>query len=289
MTALLEFKQRIKGLYGKYEVYLLPLMKFVLALVYFIWINMNMGYMKALDNIFVVLILSLICSILPAGMLIFAGFAMMVGHCYALGIDVAAFMLVLILFILWVLSSWFPVLNITVVGIVGFAFLFLPKIEILSWREFTDTVSWSSFFLVGTMMTLGGALTENGVSHWLVGLLFQSAPDAMPVWLITLVISLVVFVLLIPIPIGPALISMLGAPFLEMAEVWGVSPVCLIMPLILCASNCYLLPLDTVPLLTYGTGYYKMTDMPRVSVAIQLFLALCLAIWLPISLGLIGS
>ena len=96
MTALLEFKQRIKGLYGKYEVYLLPLMKFVLALVYFIWINMNMGYMKALDNIFVVLILSLICSILPAGMLIFAGFAMMVGHCYALGIDVAAFMLVLI-------------------------------------------------------------------------------------------------------------------------------------------------------------------------------------------------
>ena len=99
MTALLEFKQRIKGLYGKYEVYLLPLMKFVLALVYFIWINMNMGYMKALDNIFVVLILSLICSILPAGMMIFAGFAMMVGHCYALGIDVAAFMLVLILFV----------------------------------------------------------------------------------------------------------------------------------------------------------------------------------------------
>ena len=138
------------------------------------------------------------------------------------------------------------------------------------------------------MMTLGGALTENGVSHWLVGLLFQSAPDAMPVWLITLVISLVVFVLLIPIPIGPALISMLGAPFLEMAEVWGVSPVCLIMPLILCASNCYLLPLDTVPLLTYGTGYYKMTDMPKVSVAIQLFLALCLALWLPVSLRLIG-
>ena len=196
--------------------------------------------------------------------------------------------LVLILFTLWILSSWFPVLNITVVGIVGFAFLFLPKIEILSWREFTDTVSWSSFFLVGTMMTLGGALTENGVSHWLVGLLFQSAPDAMPVWLITLVISLVVFVLLIPIPIGPALISMLGAPFLEMAEVWGVSPVCLIMPLILCASNCYLLPLDTVPLLTYGTGYYKMTDMPKVSVAIQLFLALCLALWLPVSLRLIG-
>ena len=66
MTALLEFKQKLKGLYGKYEMYLQPLMKFVLALVYFIWINSNMGYMRALDNVFVVLILSLICSILPS-------------------------------------------------------------------------------------------------------------------------------------------------------------------------------------------------------------------------------
>lgn len=100
MTALLEFKQKIKGLYAKYEMYLQPLMKFVLALVYFIWINSNMGYMRALDNVFVVLILSLICSILPSGMTIFAGFVMMVAHCYALGIEVAGFMLVLILFMM---------------------------------------------------------------------------------------------------------------------------------------------------------------------------------------------
>ena len=59
MTALLEFKQKIKGLYAKYEMYLQPLMKFVLALVYFIWINSNMGYMTALDNMFVVLILAI--------------------------------------------------------------------------------------------------------------------------------------------------------------------------------------------------------------------------------------
>ena len=33
-------------------------------------------------------------------MMIFAGFALMVGHCYALGIEVAAFLLVLILFMM---------------------------------------------------------------------------------------------------------------------------------------------------------------------------------------------
>ena len=65
MTALLEFKQKLKGLYAQYEIYLLPLLKFILAAVYFTWINTNMGYMRALDNMFVVLILALICCILP--------------------------------------------------------------------------------------------------------------------------------------------------------------------------------------------------------------------------------
>ena len=35
MTALLEFKQKIKGLFAQYEVYVMPLLKFILALVYF--------------------------------------------------------------------------------------------------------------------------------------------------------------------------------------------------------------------------------------------------------------
>ena len=98
MTALLELKQRIKNLYSQYEIYILPVLRFVLAMVYFIWINTNMGYMKQIDNIFIVLILALICSILPSGVMIFVGFALMVAHGYALGIEVAGFMLVLILF-----------------------------------------------------------------------------------------------------------------------------------------------------------------------------------------------
>lgn len=100
MTALLELKQKIKNFYGQYEMYLQPLLKFVLGLVYFMWINQSMGYMAELNNIFVVLILALICSILPSAVLVFAGFVLMVGHCYALGIEVAGFMLVLVLFML---------------------------------------------------------------------------------------------------------------------------------------------------------------------------------------------
>lgn len=100
MTALLEIKQNIKKFYGQYEVYILPVLKFLLAFVYFLWINSNMGYMKQLDNIFVILILALVCSILPVSVMMFIGFALMIGHCYAVSVEVAGFMLILILFML---------------------------------------------------------------------------------------------------------------------------------------------------------------------------------------------
>ena len=100
MTALLELKQKIKNLYGQYEIYILPVLRFILGVVYFMWINANMGYMSQIDNIFIVLILALICCILPSAVMIFAGFALMILHCYALGIEVAGFMLVLVLFML---------------------------------------------------------------------------------------------------------------------------------------------------------------------------------------------
>ena len=85
-----------------------------------------------------------------------------------------------------------------------------------------------------------------------------------------------------------ALNTMLGGPLVSVASVWGVSPALLILPLVICASCCFLLPLDTVPLLTYSTGYYKMMDMPKVSAFIQVVILTCMAIWVPIALRLFG-
>ena len=100
MTALLELKQKIKNLYGRYEAYFLPILKFVLAMLYFTWINANMGYMSQLNSLFVVLVLSLVCCILPSSVIVYVGFVMMVLHSYALGLEAAGFMLVLILVML---------------------------------------------------------------------------------------------------------------------------------------------------------------------------------------------
>ena len=96
MTALLEFKQRLKNLYGQYELYILPVLKLALAIVYFFGINQLIGFSDKLRNPFVLLVISLVCAILPANIIVWVGFALIIGNCYSLGIEAAGFAVILV-------------------------------------------------------------------------------------------------------------------------------------------------------------------------------------------------
>ncbi len=97
MTALLELRENLKKIYSRNEAFILPVIKFLLSFIVLSIINGKMGYMTKLDNIAIVLIVSLLCSFLPTGFM--ALFAMMfaVLHMYALSIETAAVGLVVFL------------------------------------------------------------------------------------------------------------------------------------------------------------------------------------------------
>lgn len=97
MTLLLEGKEKIKRIYGKYSYVVLPVLKFLLAVIVFRSINAQLNYVDALNSIFVVLLLSLISCIMPLNVMVIFGMVLIVGQCYGIGIDVAGFALVLIL------------------------------------------------------------------------------------------------------------------------------------------------------------------------------------------------
>ncbi len=97
MTTLLVAKQYIKIFISKYEVYLKPLMKLILALAALMMINGKVGYMHKIDSISLVLILSLMCSFMPMNFIIFVAAAFIVLHLYALSLECAAIALVLFL------------------------------------------------------------------------------------------------------------------------------------------------------------------------------------------------
>ena len=97
MTTLLVAKQYIKHFISKYEVYLKPLLKLILALSSLMLINGKIGYMHRLDSISIVLIAALMCSFMPMNFIIVVAAVFTVLHMYALSLECAVVTLVLLL------------------------------------------------------------------------------------------------------------------------------------------------------------------------------------------------
>lgn len=103
MTNLLVLREQLKKFYSKYELYITPALKSLLALVTIIMINTSIGYMSELKNIAVVLILVLMCSFLPLNFIVVIAAAVTLGHLYKFSLEcaVVALAVFLILFILY--------------------------------------------------------------------------------------------------------------------------------------------------------------------------------------------
>ena len=97
MTALLELRENLKKIYSRKEAFILPVIKFLLSFIVLSIINGKMGYMTKLDNMAIVLIVSLLCSFLPTGFMAFFAMMFAVLHMYALSIETAAVGLVVFL------------------------------------------------------------------------------------------------------------------------------------------------------------------------------------------------
>lgn len=108
MTTILELKEKMIRFYGKYEVYITPIIKFAVAMVTFLMINYNIGYMKSISRMPIALILALLCSILPLGATIFLASLVILADMYALSIEVCLVALLLFLVIYFIYFRFAP-------------------------------------------------------------------------------------------------------------------------------------------------------------------------------------
>lgn len=103
MKNLLVMKEHIKIFYGKNEVYLTPMLKFLLALISLLLINGTWGYMEKIDRFPIVLVAALMCSFLPMNFIILIAALFMLLHLYALSVEctIVVFAVFLVLFLLY--------------------------------------------------------------------------------------------------------------------------------------------------------------------------------------------
>ncbi|MBQ5673626.1 MAG: hypothetical protein IIV45_00830 [Lachnospiraceae bacterium] len=103
MTTLLELRENLKNFYNKYEIYITPVLKFLLALISLVTINLNVGYMSKLANPVIILVVALMCSFLPTSFIVLISSVYIVMNFYALSLEcaVVALCLFLIMFLLY--------------------------------------------------------------------------------------------------------------------------------------------------------------------------------------------
>jgi hypothetical protein len=104
MTTLLVAKQVLMTLYGKYEVYITPLLKFLLAFISLLFINSRLGYMESLDKLTVVLIVALMCSFMPTNFIVLMSALFVLLHLYSFSMECAVvagvgFLLIFLLYL----------------------------------------------------------------------------------------------------------------------------------------------------------------------------------------------
>lgn len=108
MTTLLELKEKMIRFYGKNEIFIIPIIRFAVALFTFLLINNSLGYMKMINKTPIVIILAAVCSIVSFNGLIVLAAVIVLLHLYALSVEVCLIGLLLFAVIYFIYFRFAP-------------------------------------------------------------------------------------------------------------------------------------------------------------------------------------
>ena len=162
---------------------------------------------------------------------------------------------------LWIASSWIREIDVVIVAILGAAAMFLPGMRLFrSWKQAERGTAWDTLLMIGSVTSLGVVSASSGLAKWLVdGTL--GGMETWPTAAVVAAVSAFIVVAHLLVPVNPAIIAAMVPPIVLLATSTGHNPALYGLPVVFTASSAFLLPIDAVPLVTYGKGYYRMFDM----------------------------
>lgn len=103
MEFLLELKENIRKIYSRFDKIIIPIIRFFVALVSFLMLNSNIGYMAKIKSPLIAIILSLVCAFLPSWFTIIALSIFMLLHLYAISMEftIVALCVILLMYLLF--------------------------------------------------------------------------------------------------------------------------------------------------------------------------------------------
>lgn len=184
----------------------------------------------------------------------------------------------------WITRPWLeglvPGLSDEGIAMVAALLLFLLPVDprkgefVLDWDS-TKGLPWGVLVLFGGGLSLAGAITDTGLAEWIGGGLTGVGLEALPVFVILLVIAAIVIFLtelMSNTAAAAAFLPVLAALALGIGE----DPLLLAVPAALAASCAFMMPVATPPnAIVYGSSFITVPQMVRAGIVLNLtFVAL---------------
>lgn len=189
---------------------------------------------------------------------------------------------------LMIASTWVPQINSIIVALIFCVLAFLPGLDLLTKKEFYESIPWEVIMMVIGIQVLAAGLVQTGVATWLVSTLLAGV-EAWPALVIVLAMCLITLVLHLFIPIGPPVISV--AIPLMVAAVTVVNTAAgsmVINPgIVACIGGglgvvSTFFPLDSIVLIGFDKGWISMSEYVKKAWAPTIILLVASVVWLPL-------
>ena len=108
MMPLLVLRERIKNFYQRHDIYILPAVKFIFALIAFIAINKEIGFDSRLESILVVLALSALSAFTPSAVMVLIATLVAALHVYYASPMLSILVVILLMIIYFLFARFTP-------------------------------------------------------------------------------------------------------------------------------------------------------------------------------------
>ncbi len=128
MMPLLVFRERVRNFYQRNDIYVIPAVKFIFALIAFLEINREIGYDKRLMSIPIVLALSLISALTPSAVMVLLASLLAIAHVYFVSPFLAIIIVILLMIIYLLFARFTPRLGFVLLAFPILYFLKIPYV-----------------------------------------------------------------------------------------------------------------------------------------------------------------
>lgn len=186
--------------------------------------------------------------------------------------------------LLWVIEPVFRHIGLKIVGwtylvalLVSVA-LFVPGLEVITWKEAERGVDWGTIILFGGGLSLGKALFESKAAIWIAHSMFGFMVGMNPLLVMTFLATFTIALHLFTSS-NTATASMLVPLVIALAFSTKTDPRLYAMPVAIACSFAFWLPVNTPPnAIAYSSGCFSIKDMLKSAILINIISILVFAL-----------